>query len=203
MSTTHVFDMSLPAGSVVALDDVLPLIRTMPAYWTDGSELRWTAHAWGILESEGLTTFQDPVEEVQVLCRLLTLIAAGRAFSDLATGAHVDWKDALGTGPETIAATLDQIALGRLAERFGLYSRFDARETAAGLAAVVARQEWEEVTGALRHVLGDTELFASLWAIRWSRTTYPLDDDVLEDVAGEGSSDKAKAFEWISEGMPL
>ncbi len=195
--------MSLPAGSVVAFDNVRPLIMTMPAYWADGSELRWTEHAWGVLESEGLTTFHDPVEEVQVLCRLLTLAAAGRAFSDLASGAHVDWKDALGTGPETIAATLDQIALGRLAERFDLYSRFDARETAAGLAAVVARQEWEEVTGALRHVLGDTRLFASLWAIRSSETTYPLDDRVLEDIAGKGSGDKAKAFEWISEGMPL
>lgn len=195
--------MSLPADSVVTLDDVLPLIRVMPAYWTDGSELRWTEHAWGILESEGLTTFQDTVEEVQVLCRLLTLVAAGRAFSDLATGARIDWEDALGTGPESIAAALDQITLGRLAERFGLYSTFDARETAAGLAAVVARQEWEEVTGALRHVLGDTTLFASLWAIRWSTTTYPLDDGVLEDVAGEGSADKAKAFEWITEGMPL
>ncbi|PUB21471.1 hypothetical protein C8K30_11414 [Promicromonospora sp. AC04] len=195
--------MSLPAGSVVALDDILPLMKAMPASWADGSELRWAEHAWGVLESEDLTTYQDPVEEVQVLCRLLTLTAVVRAFSDLATGARVNWKGALGTGPQSIAVALDQIALGRLVERLGVYGSFGARETAAGLAAVVAREEWEEVTGALRHVLGDTRLFGSLWATRWSDTTYPLDDGALEDVAGEGSADKARAFEWITEGMPL
>lgn len=203
MSTTQVFDMSLPAGPVVTLDDARPLIMTMPAYWTDGSELGWTEHAWGVLESEGLTTFHDPVEEVQVLCRLLTLTATVRAFSDLATGSNINWEDALGAGPESIAAALDQIALGRLAERLGLCSRLDARETAAGLAAVVAHEEWEEVSAALRHVLGGSALFGSLWATRWSDTTYPLDDGALEAVVGEGIADKAKVIEWIAEGMPL
>ncbi|WP_129787232.1 hypothetical protein [Promicromonospora panici] len=197
------FDFSVPAAPVVALDDVRPLIMTMPAYWADGSELRWAEHAWGVLESEDLTTFQDPVEEVQVLCRVLTLTAVVRAFSDLTTGTNIDWKGALGTGPKSIAASLDQIALGRLAERLGVYSRLDGRETQAGLAAVVARKEWEEVTAALRGALGDTALFGSLWATRWSSTRYPLDDGALENVAGGGRPDKAKAFEWITEGMPL
>jgi hypothetical protein len=203
MSTTRVFDMSLPAGSVVSLDDVLPLIMTMPACWADGSELRWAEHAWGVLESEGLTTFQDPVEEVQVLCRLLTLTAVVRTFSGLATGKNIDWRGALGTGPKSIAASLDQIALGRLAERLSVYSRLDGRETAAGLAAVVARAEWEEVTATLRYAQGDSALFGDLWATRWSGITYPLADDALESVADEGCPDKAKALEWITEGMPL
>lgn len=195
--------MSLPASSVVAFDHVLPLMMTMPAYWADGSELRWAEHAWGVLESEDLTTFQDPVEEVQVICRLLTLTAAVRIFWDLATGGRIDWNGALGTGPESVGAVLDQIALGRLAEQLGVYSRFDTRETPAGLAAAVAREEWVDVTAALHHVLGDAALFGSLWATRWSDTTYPPDDGALEDIAGESSPGKATAFEWITEGMPL
>jgi hypothetical protein len=203
MSMTRVFDMSPPAGSVVAFHNVRPLIMTMPAYWADGSELRWTEHAWGVLESEGLTTFHDPVEEVQVLCRLLTLTAAGRAFSDLASGAPINAKRALRTGSESIAAGMDQIALGRLAEQLGVSSRLGTRETAAGLAPVFARGEWEEVTGALHDTLGDARLFGSLWATRWSATTYPLDDAALEEVVGQAGPDKAKAFEWITEGMPI
>ncbi len=51
--------------------------------------------------------------------------------------------------------------------------------------------------------LGDSALFASLWAARQADVIYPLDQDLLAGILQDVTGAKVAAWQWLTDGAQL
>ncbi|GAB7190248.1 hypothetical protein NUM3379_09540 [Kineococcus sp. NUM-3379] len=124
----------------------------------------------------------------------LNIEFAARAFDEGSPGdwCHQGWS-----------FEVDPVALGRVAEREGVWCEWEPEEP-GDLMGQLIRAQHGTVVRALVDVLGENLLFASLWASRSSRTRYPLSDERYFDaVNGEDMGGKSDAYMWLSDGMEL
>lgn len=191
------------------LGDLDGLANELFNTWRDGSETRWAAYMWSILKRAGLTTYQewDEASRTLVVCRLIALAGINREFAARAWGEGYpgEWResvilaDLLGEYP-----LLDEVAVGRLAERTGVVADFDPfggnRESATSLLCEIADDEWPTVIKALTDHLGDSWLFASLWMTRDGDARYPLPDKIIENIVNAPTSEMIGTFPWVSDG---
>ncbi|MGH3977327.1 MAG: hypothetical protein ACRDS9_29050 [Pseudonocardiaceae bacterium] len=176
--------------------------------WWDGSEARWAAYMWSILEKAGLTAYEDWDEagRTLVVCRLIALAGINREFAARAWGEGFsgEWQESvelaslLGEYP-----LLDEVAVGRLAERTGAMAdadRYGNRESAMSLLCEIASGEWRTVVKALTDDLGESWLFASLWMTRDGDARYPLPNEIIGDIVNAPTTEMMDPFAWVSDG---
>lgn len=191
------------------LGDLEDLTRELLNIWGGGSETRWWAYMWSILEEAGLVAYEewDEVGRTVVVSRLLVLAGINREFAARAwsSGHPGQWResvalaDLIGEYPR-----LDAVAIGRLAERAGVVADPDpsdgARESATDLVCEIADSEWSAVVKVLTTELGQTRLFASLWMTRDSGARYPLPERIVDDIVNSPNEEQQNAFSWVSDG---
>lgn len=191
------------------LGDLNGLATELFNVWLDGSETRWSAYMWSVLEKAGLTSYEewDETSRTLVVCRLIALAGMNREFAARAwrEGYPGEWResvlvaDLLGDYPR-----LNEVAVGRLAERIGVVAASDLyegdRESATSLLCQIADREWPAVVMALRDSLGDSWLLASLWVTRDGDARYPLRQETLENIVNAPTPEMTDALLWVSDG---
>lgn len=189
------------------LGDLVQLGDDLFSIWVGGAERRWAAYMWDVLERAGLTLYDDgdEVERTRVVCRLVALAGINREFAARAwqEGYPGEWRESVYAEVIGRYPLLDPIAVGRLAEREGVSvepSRYDGREDALDLVKELAEREWTEVVRAILEDLGESWLFASLWATRNAASRYPLPDEVLYEILDTDVEEKVEAFGWVERG---
>lgn len=191
--------------------DLGDMARAALQVGTGAPEIAWVQHAWSALACAGLVACETQLERAAVACRLLALTVLHEQFCVRAfdEGDPDEWEidphDLLGTYPR-----LDPFLIGVLAERRGLeadielgYELERGTLTSEALRELVVA-EYPTVARALRAAWGGTGVFGSLWVSRSDDTTYPLSEDVIDDIVnGDLTHDKLHAWQWIDSGMPL
>lgn len=174
--------------------------------WSGGTEVEWAAYMWSILERAGLTAYDDgdEVERTLVVCRLVTLAGINLEFAAHAWGEGYrgEWRESVHVDFLGDYPLLDPVAIGRLAERSGVCtdSVDDGRESVTSLIHELAADEWDRVVRALLEELGESYLFASLWATRDGDARYPLPAEVVGEITSTDIFEKADAYGWVSDG---
>lgn len=190
----------------LTLDDLEEAASEIFNIWSGGSEIEWASHMWGLLRRAGLTVWGDEVERALVFCRLVALAGISREFAARAWGEGEagEWRENVGADVTGDYPLLDPIALGRLAERVGIWSEpseDDGRERAIELVTAIAEDQWSTVTEALVEELDPAGLFASLWMSRRSDARYPLSPAVVHNVVNtDVTNAKIGAYSWIENG---
>lgn len=121
----------------------------------------WIQHAWGVLAGAGLVPDDPDPEHLNYADHLVT-VAALAYLADLVV------NDLSNVEPADItegAYGIDDIALGRYAERQGIYAT-DIPESAYQLGQDCVESRLKSVVRALATEVGSQTLFAELWAQR-------------------------------------
>lgn len=188
------------------LGDLYPLGLQLFNIWCGGTEVEWAEYMWTILERAGLTAYEegDEVERTLVVCRLVALAGINLEFAARAwdEGYPGEWRESVHVDILGDYPLLDPVSVGRLAERTGVWtdSVDDGRESVTGLIHEIAAGEWDTVVRALLKELGDSYLFASLWATRDGDARYPLPAEVVGEITSTDMFEKADAYGWVSDG---
>ncbi|MFT4217502.1 MAG: hypothetical protein QM619_10020 [Micropruina sp.] len=153
----------------------------------------WVQHAWGVLAAAGLVPGDPDPEHPNYADHLVTLAAlaylAGLVINDLS---NVEPPEITGG-----AYGLDDITLGRYAERHGIYAT-EIPESAYQLGQDCVEARLTSVTRALAAEVGSQTLFAELWAQRDGEVDFPLGADELDEILNGGATgDKMAAYEWL------
>lgn len=189
------------------LGDLYDLGLSLFNIWSGGAELEWAACMWSILEKAGLTAYDggDEVQRTLVVCRLVTLAGINLEFAARAwdEGTPSEWREALYVDIVGDYPRLDAVALGRLAERNGVWADgYEERESVDGLVHAIAESEWRTVVAALVNELSDSFFFASLWRTRDGDARYPLPEEVISEAVNADTWEKVEAYQWVSDGCP-
>jgi hypothetical protein len=196
--------------------DVQEFAKEMFNIWVDQPALRWAESAWLKLESQRLTEYSNVLEEYVVLVRLMTLATLYHDFCEYAfdISSSIDyylWLDYL----EQEGFPLHPLRMGQLLGRgFMSHEKIEKDPKVdlvkEGICALV-ESERSPVVNALINGFGNESLvFANLWQSRQSTNSSEsnLEEDfsghheTIDDVLGDMTFEKMKAFEWIAEGMP-
>lgn len=165
------------------------LIRDHFRYWTSRGDAAWGTYAWGILVERGVVPASLDEEDTNPAGHILTLGALAH-FSNR-------FNDEFAEGVEGPFLTegefgLDDIAVGALAERFGVPTLLgdDDRE---GILSECLHLHTGHVMGHLVDAVGAQRVFADLWAQRLIGNNpadwYVWDSD--EDDAFDGPGEFA------------
>lgn len=163
------------------------LIRQHFRYWMSDGDAAWGTYAWGLLAERGVVPASLHESDPDLPWQILTLGALAR-FSNR-------FNDEFAEGVEGPFLTegdfaLTDIAVGRLAERFGVPTSLDDDDREGILGACLGLHT-RHVMGHLVDAVGRERLFADLWAQRYIGDN-PADeyieiseDDVPSDGPGE------------------
>ena len=172
--------------------------------WCLGSELEWAERAWGILETAGLTSYRDAVEETCVRVRLLALATLYWDFCRLGKEESFGWDDLYELATESLA--IEPFRLAQVAGTVLEAGDYNAEES--GLVESALRhlivEERPAIGKAVIKGYGDEWTFLkALFA------TTKLPADPPEDGDEEAEADDEPEFMnaaivmgWIMEGMP-
>ncbi len=153
----------------------------------------WVQYASGVLAGAGLVPGDADPEHPNFADHLVT-VAALAYLADLVINdrSNVD-------PPDITEGTygLDDIALGRFAERLGIHPA-EIPESAYQLGQDCVESRLKPVARAIAAEVGSQTLFAELWAQREGEVDFPLGADELDDLLNSGvSGDKMAAYEWL------
>ncbi len=206
----------MPAN--VQFSDVEALLDRLPTTWIGDSEANWYRYAWGILGEAGHSQAGSDDERHFVQVHAIALWALTKTFFAHAfdEGYATDWDyevgEAIGDAPLLPRAwilrrAVEEADLAEHIREFGAppaEGEFDI-EVAMELRQLVLDAA-VEVAATLNKYLGQTHLFASLWAAGpygEDPYEYPLAVEVVEDITNSPSEGKNAAFAWVSDGMGL
>jgi hypothetical protein len=188
-------------------DDVWPVVEPYMSVWSSDGEQKWGAYAWQTLTSAGLANWMTEAERTTCVLRALALAALSRDFYARAfsEGDDGDWREDLATDVIGDRPRIDAFTLGQIAERSGVEA--DNTEWNQGevwdVLYTFVKREYRAVARALRSVLGDSRLFASMWAVRDRECVYPLADDYVSYVVNDDlTAEKGIAWEWLTNELP-
>lgn len=205
-------------SATVQFSDVEALLDRLPTTWIGDSEANWYRYSWGILGEAGDTQAGSEDERHMVQVQAIALWALTKTFfvHAFGEGYETDWDyevgEAIGDAPLLPRAWILQRAVEEteLAEHIREYGappaegEFDI-EVGMELRQLVLDAAGEVAT-TLSKYLGQTHLFASLWAAGphdEEAYEYPLAVEVVDDVANSPSEGKSAAFGWVADGMAL
>lgn len=183
-------------------------VEGMFDHWAGKPEFHWARNAWSALGKAGLTLFSDQIERTAVMVRIMTLATIYREFCHLAFYEEMDspdyawWADSLGISPFRIAQIV-----GRGFER-GEADDCDESEHRllhAALSELVDGNRRKVCEALVKGFGGESNLFYALWISPQGKPDGSEDHRVEppEDVLlGQITDSKARAFSWITEGMP-
>ena len=202
--------------------DIQESATNMFNIWDDQPELKWVEEAWLKLESQKLTEYNNELEKYIVLIRLITLATlyhefCEHAFDEPGNIDYDSWVHFL----EKEDFALDPLRLGQLLGRNFMiqeeiedYTQYGLTEKCIG---TLVEAERNLVVTALINGFGDESLlFAHLWLSRQAlgkNKDFSEDDadedifyeaschETVDDVLGDVTIDKMRAFEWVMEGM--
>lgn len=188
----------------LAWDDLEPAPAGIFRTWSWGSEVEWAKHAWSALAEAKLTEYDNELERVTVVLRLLALGAIYTNFCAYAfeEGTDGGWRDELRLD---LTDAVDMFSLGQLAGQRGVHvcQLEQGDDDGIRLAVVeLIEHEYRTVADTLVKQWGDATLFASLWLSNTGDTSYPLStDQITETVNDDLTAGKHTAYSWISGGL--
>lgn len=202
----------------VEWEDIETIARELFKIWEGRPELSWARHAWGALDSAGLTSYSTEVERSQCLIRLLVLAAiyhefCVRAFGEGDSGGWqevVDLADLTGDG----FPRFDAFTLGQLAERSGIDvdngPDVDGNVMGEVLHELTVAEHPTVVQALLRTASQaglqtvEARVFAELWLSGDSEIAYPITDDEVSDIVNHDlTAGKNSAHEWLVDGLAI
>lgn len=170
--------------------------------WSGGSEAEWASFALGILADRGLIAAHGQDGRALSLARLMTLWALHLEFTARSgEGTPGDWAYVAG---EWVDDGISSSELRRLDALLKLGWEIDEdEEIQSEFCNEVIRSQRSQVVGALVSKLGDSAVFASMWATRLE-TSYPLDGELFHDIVNTDiDGDKQSGYMWVDSGMEL
>jgi hypothetical protein len=195
----------------VEWDDIETIARDLFNVWVGAPELSWARHAWGALDSAGLTTYSTNIERSQCLFRLLVLAAIYREFCVRAfdEGDSGDWREvvALASLVGYKTSPFDSVALRALAEQHDIDTDDDFAAEKSVMSEILAEltvAEHQTVVQALLRKWSEARVFAELWVSSEAEIAYPITDDAVAGIVNHDlTASKHKAYEWLTEGLPV
>jgi len=172
--------------------------------WWMASEDDMVSHLATVLARHGLISTDTELARALSMANLMTLWAMHvelAAHTD--EGTPGDWVYSIGDWAGD-GLSLEQITL--LNAHFELGWPVDDEEYEVSISEVctdIVRTCGPRVVDALMNEFGDSFTFAYLWASRLDDTTYPLEDDVLQDILNGDVEDRIQGFQWVQDGMRL
>ena len=185
-------------------EDIEDAARGVFDLWVGQPELGWARLAWEALDQQSLTRYEDELERTVVLIRLLAL---GEVYRDFCA---VTWQESHASMFGVLAEEIElsPFRLGQLVgPDFTSANEYLRDEPTSEAVRELVYEERPRViralTAAFRHT---AELFVGLYLStthlsghRWEE----LDDDVIDEVLNDVSTDKSAGYSWIEEGMPV
>lgn len=167
--------------------------------WFSSSAADWGRYAWRLLAEAG--TVPARLDETHPNYPDHVVTAAALAFlSDSFEDCELPDGD---VEPPDVRELIDDVALGRHAERVNVYSS-EIPESPAELASLVVRDRMPAVARSLAREIGQVQLFADLWVQRMTVTDgYPLDDELVDHIVNTLTPEKLIAWEWLDRLLPV
>lgn len=174
----------------------------MATYWSGDADVVWVNYAWSVLAEAGTVPKEldeDHIDYVDHLLTLVTLADLSNRFNEIVYGGSDNSHETVDLCGRGGRPWLSEVELGRYWERYGLVDD-EYPETTGGLSEAAVTRLGPTVINQLVEQIGDSLLFATLWAQREPQVVgYPVSgEEFFHIVNSDLTFDKHDTYQWLT-----